>query len=206
MRAELDKNIVLQAAIQKLAAGHRMTEIRLRRLLGEEGYHNYQAEWAEQVQLREELKNPPRAIVEYQERLREATFSYSKAEFASARGQRTTSRRLYALAETQFERTVEYLDAVVAGNDYLEIWLDRPVHFDFGNMPIASCEEFPCVVTSKSLRNLGGGLLALKRSKRQVRIDALQSAFIEAERKECGDAEVEDRLAAAARLRNLANC
>jgi hypothetical protein len=62
----------------------------------------------------------------------------------------------------------------IAGKADLEAWFDRSVHFDASNTPNGSVEILPCVITSRSLRNRGGGLLNLLRTKQQVKIDAVK--------------------------------
>ena len=63
-----------------------------------------------------------------------------------------------AISDMQFERLTEYLSEQIAGRADLECWLDRNVHYDAANAPSLSPDSFPCVITSRSLRNEGGGL------------------------------------------------
>ena len=52
----------------------------LRTWLSKEAYEQFENERLEQQELGKMLKNKPATIVEYEQRLKEATFSYAKAD------------------------------------------------------------------------------------------------------------------------------
>jgi hypothetical protein len=93
------------------------------------------------------------------------------------------------------------------GCEDLQSWLDRPVHHNTIYKPSLCPVAFPSVVTSRSLNNLGGGLLNEKQTKRQVKIDAIERALEELEQGAVDEVQVEvevaKRLAAAVRLKKL---
>ncbi|WP_170528538.1 hypothetical protein [Ruegeria arenilitoris] len=195
----------LESALTKLESGSNVQNRQLRTLLGEEGYARFLDEWREQLELRETLAQKPKVVVEYERRLKEATFAYAKADAASGQGRHKAAKKLMAVSDAKFERLLEFLEENFEGHAGLECWLDRSVRFDAGHEPSLCPDAFPVVVTSRSLRNKGGGLLSMKRSKLQVKIDAVERAL--AEQKDGGtcDAEMLESLAVKAkRLRRLA--
>ena len=49
-----------------------------------------EAEWQEQLELREELKDKPRDLKRYEEKLKQATFQYNRADGYSSKGKVST--------------------------------------------------------------------------------------------------------------------
>ncbi len=180
-----------------------MQNRQLRNLLGSDGFALFEDEWRQQQELRETLRNKPSAIAEYERRLKRATFAYSKADAADRHG-RAAAGELFAEADRQFERLAEYLSENIAGHADLECWLDRGVHYDASNVPTSSADSFPCVITSRSARNEGGGLLHVKRTKRQVKVDAVERALAELEGETGDGAKIAERLAVGRKLKGLA--
>jgi hypothetical protein len=78
------------------------------------------------------------------------------------------------LAETKYERAIEYLQEIIVADSSLRIWFDR--HLDFGagttNLGL-SPEGAPRTVTSRSRHKLSEGLAA-KRSKVEIKGEVLQ--------------------------------
>ncbi len=169
-----DKRVAkLEAVLERLRSGKNVQNRQLRTLLGEAAYAQFEDEWRQQQELRVTLAEKPKEVLEYERRLKEATFAYGKADAASGQGRYKAARSLLATSDTMFERLAEYLAEQIAGKAHLEAWFDRSVHFDASNTPNGSAENFPCVITSRSLRNRGGGLLNVRRTKQQVKIDAV---------------------------------
>lgn len=191
----------LKVALERLRSGKSVQNRQLLALLGEGEFARFEDEWREQKELRETLKSKPVEVAEYEKRLKQALFTYSKADAASRQGRRQAATEFFAIADTQFERLVEYLGEHIAGKADLEAWFDRSVHFDLGSTPSGSADDFPCVVTSRSARNARGGLLRAKRTKRQVKIDALERALEELQADDAENDEVAKRLAAGRKLR-----
>lgn len=190
----------LKAVLERLRGGKNVQNRQLRTLLGEAAYAQFEDEWREQVELRETLKNKPDEVVEYEQLLKQATFAYSKADAASRQDRRKAAAELFSISDTQFERLAEYLRGHVAGKADLETWFDRSVHFDASNTPNGSAENFPRVITSRSLRNRGGGLLNVLRTKQQVKIDAVERMLDELTADGEDFAELAEMLAAKRRL------
>ena len=142
--------------------------------LSKESFEKFEDEWRQQQELREDLKCKPDEILEYELRLKAATFTYSKADSASAKG-RSAAAKMFSAADTEFERLFEYLQEQIVGDVVLERWLDRDVHYDASNAPHSSPENFPRVVTSRSRNRSDGGMLVNMRTKKQVKIDIVES-------------------------------
>ncbi|WP_037306883.1 hypothetical protein [Ruegeria halocynthiae] len=110
----------LQHVLERLRGGKTVQNRQLRTLLGDVAYAQFEYEWREQVELRETLKNKPAEVAEYERLLKRATFAYSKADAASRRGRRKAAAEMFAVADTQFERLVDYLGEQIAGKADLE--------------------------------------------------------------------------------------
>jgi hypothetical protein len=145
MAASDKRSEKLKAALEQLNSGKNVQNRQLRTLLGDEGYALYLDEWRQQQELRATLAQKPKVVLEYERRLKQAIFTYNKADVASRQGRRKTATDLFAVADAQFERVAEYLSEYIAGNADLEAWFDRSVHFDASNTPNGSADDFPCV-------------------------------------------------------------
>lgn len=167
----------LRTAHTKLLQGENVQNRQLRTLLSEEEFARFEGECREQKQLRETLRQKPEEIVEYERLLKMATFTYNRADATSRVGRRTAAAKMFSRADTEFERLAEYLSEKIAGHLELELWLDRDVHFDAATTPTSSSDAFPCVVTSRSLRKTRGGMFAMKRSRREVKLAAIERAI-----------------------------
>ena len=178
------KETKLRALREKLESGSDVQNRDLRRWLSAEEYADYEYDCKTQVELRNELKNKPAAVREYEARLRKATFSYNKGEGDSARGKSKAAQKHFAQADTLFERLHVYLDEIIAADAGLRDWFDRDLDSStFGLTP----GTVPFVITSRSLENDGGGLLSNKRSKRDIKLDAVKWALLAANEDDADD-------------------
>ena len=168
----------LQKIIERLSRGEIVQNRQLKTVLGAEGYARYCYDYHEQEQLREMLKDKPDEIIEYEQRLKAATFAYSKADYRSQKGHRS-AKKMFGASDTQFERLSEYLSENIIGHPELEAWFDRPLAKGLGDSFGVSPHGFPQVVTSKSLKNIGGGYVDQLRSIREVKIDAVKEAILQ---------------------------
>jgi len=169
----------LKQVLERLSRREIVQNRQLKTLLGAEGYARYLDDYCEQEQLREMLGDKPKEIIEYEKRLKTATFAYSKADDKSQKGRSRTAKKMFCDADTLFERLTEYLSENIAGHGSLETWFDRPlatgVEDSFGLSP----DSFPQVINSRSLKNAGGGYLINKRTIRGVKVDAVKFALEE---------------------------
>ena len=175
----------------------------LRTWLSKEAYEQLENERLEQQELGKMLKNKPAQIVEYEQRLKKATFSYAKADAASRAGRHKVAQKMSGASNTQFERLLEFLAEIMDANPTLQMWFDRNAIFDATNSPHTSAEEFPCVITSLSLRNKKGGMLNSKRTIRRLKEDAVEREIEELTTKTMDENLLAKRLAAGQRLRKL---
>ena len=75
----------LEAIAEKLNCGENVQNRLLQTWLGEDEYAQIEAEWQEQIKLRKELKDKPTDLKRYEEKLREATFNFNRAEGRKAK-------------------------------------------------------------------------------------------------------------------------
>ena len=68
--------------------------------LSEEAYEKLEYEWQEQLELRSELKDKPSDLKRYEEKLKQATFNYNRAEGYSSKGKHSTAKKFYKKSET----------------------------------------------------------------------------------------------------------
>jgi len=174
-----DKQIAkLQKIIERLSGGEIVQNRQLKTVLGNEGYARYLSDCEYQKYLRVMLKDKPDEIIEYERRLKAATFAYSKADYKSQKGHRS-AKKMFGASDTQFERLSEYLSENIIGHPELEAWFDRPLTKCLGDSFGVSPDGFPQIVTSKSLKNTGGGYSHYLRTIREVKMDAVNAALLE---------------------------
>jgi len=174
-----DKQIAkLQKIIERLSGGEIVQNRQLKTVLGNEGYARYLSDCEYQKYLRVMLKDKPDEIIEYEQRLKAATFAYSKADYKSQKGHRS-AKKMFGASDTQFERLSEYLSENIIGHPELEAWFDRPLTKCLGDSFGVSPDGFPQIITSKSLKNTGGGYSHYLRTIREVKMDAVNAALLE---------------------------
>ena len=90
------------------------------------------------------------------------------------------------------------------GHAELEVWFDRSLIKCLGDSFGVSPDGFPQIVTSKSLKNTGGGYSHYMRTIREVKMDAVNAALLELSTPEPETViEKEDLKAKLKRLRKL---
>jgi hypothetical protein len=169
----------LKQVLTRLSRGEIVQNRQLKTVLGTEGYARYCYDYREQEQLREMLADKPKVITEYERRLKAATFSYNKADNKSVKGQHKTAHKMFNCTDTLFERLAEYLSEKIAGDLDLEAWFDRSLTKCLGDSFGVSPDGFPQIVTSKSLKNTGGGYSHYMRTIREVKMDAVKAILEE---------------------------
>ena len=204
MQISPDKQIAkLQKIIERLRRGEFVQNRQLKTVLGTEEYARYLSDCEYQRYLRAMLKDKPDEIVEYERRLKVATFAYSKADYRSQKGHRS-AKKMFGASDTQFERLSEYLSENIIGHPELEAWFDRPLAKGLGDSFGVSPHGFPQIITSKSLKNTGGGYFHYLRTIREVKLDAVNAALLELSTPEPeAVVEKEDLKARLKRLRKL---
>ena len=152
------------------------------------------------------LENRPYTEVsEYERRLKAATFAYNKADSKSQKGHRS-AKKMFGASDRLFERLSEYLTEKLVGHLDLETWFDRPLAIGAEDSFSLTPSGFPQIITSKSLKNKGGGYLSRKRTIRQVKIDAVNAALLELSTSEPeAIVDTTDQMARFKRLKNLSS-
>ena len=94
LSAEETKRLAkLKAIADKLRRGENVQNRQLQKWLSEEEYAQLEYEWHEQLELRSELNDKPSDLKRYEEKLREATFNYNRAEGYSSKGKHSILQR-----------------------------------------------------------------------------------------------------------------
>ena len=92
---EAKRLLKLEAIAEKLKRGGNVLNRQLQTWWSEDEYAQLELEWQEQLELRSELKDKPSDLKRYEEKLREATFNYNRAEGYSSKGKHTTAKTFY---------------------------------------------------------------------------------------------------------------
>jgi hypothetical protein len=195
----IQRTVKLEALLERLRRGEDVQNRDLETWLGEAEYANYLYERQTQQELRDELKNKPSEVREYERRLRLALLAYNKGEGASTRGKHVAAKRYFAEAETLFEHTLEYLQEIIQADRSLCVWFDRDTEWTIESEASIDPVSVPRVVTSRSLDNRGGGLTSRLQGKRDVKIAAVERALAAAD-VETGQDEVDLNAAQRAEL------
>ncbi|MFL2841754.1 MAG: hypothetical protein ACJ0BH_03645 [Candidatus Puniceispirillaceae bacterium] len=98
-RDEATKLAKLEAIAAKLRRGENAQNRQLQTWLSEDEYEQLEYEWQEQLELRSELKDKPSDLKRYEEKLKQATFHYNRAEGYSSKGKHSTAQKFYGKSE-----------------------------------------------------------------------------------------------------------
>ena len=131
-----------------------MQNRQLQKWLSEEEYEQLEYEWQEQLELREELKHKPSDLKRYEEKLKQATFNYNRAEGYRSKGKHTTAKKFYDKSENLCEDALEILQEILHYDSSLRVWFDRDISFDVGSDLSADIASLPRLVTSSSNEKL----------------------------------------------------
>ena len=134
----------------KLKRGEIVQNRQLQTWLSEEEYQQFEYKWQEQLELREELKDKPSDLKRYEEKLKQATFNYNRAEGYSSKGKHSTARKFYDKSESLREDALEILHEILHYDSGLRVWFDRDISFELGGDLSADIASLPRLVTSRS--------------------------------------------------------
>ena len=158
----------------KLLDGQDVQNRQLIKWLGDGAFKQMEGEWKQQQSLRVDLSSPPEEIIEYKERLQKVNLLYSRAENYSRRKRTAAAEDMYHKSEVLAEQLIEFLHEFLQTDQGLQIWFDRlPDENNRGLTPAS----LPQVINSRSRFNQGGGYADIKKSKREVKIDAVERAI-----------------------------
>ena len=157
LTAEEAKRLEKLAAIaEKLRRGENVQNRLLQTWLSEEEYAQLEYEWKEQLELREELKDKPSELKRYEEKLKQATFNYNRAEGYSSKDKHSTAKKFYDKSESLCEDALEILQEILHYDSSLRVWFDRDISFEVGSDLSADIVSLPRLVTSRSHEKLSG--------------------------------------------------
>lgn len=144
----------LEGIADKLKRGQNVQNRQLQTWLSEEEYEQLEYEWQEQLELREELKDKPSDLKRYEEKLKQATFNYNRAEGYSSKGKHFTAKKFYDKSESLCEEALEILQEILHYDSSLRVWFDRDISFELGGGLSADIVSLPRLVTSHSNEKL----------------------------------------------------
>jgi len=144
----------LEGIADKLKSGESVQNRQLQTWLSEEEYEQLEYEWQEQLELRNELKDKPSDLKRYEEKLKQATFNYNRAEGYSSKGKHSTAKKFYDKSESLCEDALEILQEILHYDSSFRVWFDRDISFDVGSDLSADIVSLPRLVTSRSNEKL----------------------------------------------------
>ena len=165
----------LEAIADNLKRGENVQNRQLKTWLSEEEYEQLEYEWREQLELPEELKDKPSDLKRYEDKLKQATFNYNRAESYSNKGKRSTAKKYYGKSESLCEDALEILQEILHNDSSLRIWFDRNISFDVGGGLSADIASIPRLVTSRSNEKLSDD--SRLTSKQSVKLAVIERAM-----------------------------
>lgn len=167
----------LKELLARLKRGGIVQNRDLRTWLGEEAYAAYQAEWAEQIEIRALLKVKPEDISTYEQLLRKAQIFENRAAAANARSRQQSAQVLFAKAQAGYDLALEFLEEAVAADPSLTAWLDRAVKWSPQECRSLCAVDMPRAITSRRGGIRGGGWRGALLTKRELKVTILMRAI-----------------------------
>ena len=140
----------LETIADKFRRGENVQNRQLQTWLSEDEYAQLEYEWKEQLELRSELKDKPSELKRYEDKLKQANFSYNRAEGYSSKGKHSTAKKFYNKSESRCEDALEILQEILHSDSTLRVWFDRDISFEVGGELSADIVSLPRLVTSRS--------------------------------------------------------
>ena len=165
----------LETIADKLKRGENVQNRQLQTWLSEDEYAQIEAEWQEQLELRVELKEKPSDLKRYEEKLKQATFNYNRAEGYSSKGKYSTAKKFYNKCESLCEEALEKLQEILHYDSTLRVWFDRDISFEVGGSLSADIVSLPRLVTSRSHEKLSDD--SRLTSKQSVKLAVVERAI-----------------------------
>ena len=180
---EVKRLAKLETIANKLKRGENVQNRQLQTWLGEEEYEQLETEWQEQLSLRETLKDKPSELKRYEDKLKQATFSYNRAEGFSNKGKHSTAKNFYNKSESLCEDALEILQEILHYDSSLRVWFDRDISFEVGGDLSADIVSLPRIVTSRSHEKLSDDSRLTSK-----KMEAIQQQMVEAKKNERANA------------------
>ena len=165
----------LEGLANRLKRGENVQNRQLQTWLSEEEYEQLEYEWKEQLELRDELKDKPSELKRYEEKLKQATFNYNRAEGYSSKGKHSTAKNFYNKSEILCEDALEILEEILHYDSSVRVWFDRDISFEVGGEFSADIVSLPRLVTSRSHEKLSDD--SRISSKRSVKLAVVERAM-----------------------------
>jgi hypothetical protein len=127
------------------------------------------------LDLHNELKDKPSDLKRYEEKLREATFYYNRAEGYSSKGKHSTAKKFYNKSESLCEDAIVILHEILHSDSTLRVWFDRDISFEVGGELSADIVSLPRLVTSRSHEKLSDD--SRLTSKQSVKLAVVERAM-----------------------------
>ena len=169
----------LEGMCHQLKRGKNVQNRQLKHWLTENEYKEFEESWKQQKEMRIDCSDKPSEVVEYEEKLSKAIFTYNRAEGYRRKRKSKSAREMGQKADVQFERLLEYFEEIMAADLSLQTWFDSGVDLTPNGDTTLSPQGVPRVVTSRSLDLQHGGLSSFISSKKEVKIQSLENAIDE---------------------------
>ena len=166
----------LEVIAAKLKRGENVQNRQLQAWLNEVEYAKIEAEWQEQLELREELKDKPDELKRYEDKLKEAIMMRNRSDAYHRKGKKFAAYKFDGKCESLCEDAVEILQEIVAADASLQIWFDRHLDFEHGSLIDSSLGNLPRLVTSRSIEKLSDDSRLVK--KIDVKISIVEGAML----------------------------
>ena len=172
---EVKRLAKLEAIADKLKHGENVQNRQLKTWLSKDEYIQIGAEWHEQLELRNKLKDKPSELKRYEEKLKEAIMMCNRSDAYHRKGKKSAAYKLDSKCESLCEDALEILQEIVTADASLQIWFDRNLDFGHGSLIDASLSNLPRLVTSRSIEKLSGDSRLVK--KIDVKISVVERAI-----------------------------
>ncbi len=166
----------LQDIQSKLEQGQHVQNRRLQTWLTDEQYALIDELWQSQKDLRDELKDKPDAIKEYEERLRAAIFQHNRADGYRRRGKKQLAEHMDDRCIDALEDLLERYAEMIDQDQSLRAWFDRELDWGHGGDATADLASVPRPITSTSTQ-ANGSLMHNKMTKREVKQQIVEQAI-----------------------------
>ncbi|MTJ04770.1 MAG: hypothetical protein FH759_08785 [Sediminimonas qiaohouensis] len=169
---EQKKLAALEDIKHKLEQRQHVQNRRLQNWLTVDEYAAIDELWDEQRDLREELKDKPDAIVEYEERLRRAIFYDNRANHYRKQGKSRSAEEMRSKSVSALEDMLERYAEMIQKDLSLHSWFDRQLDWAHGGDATADLASVPRVITSSS-----SDAMHNKMTKREVKLSVVERAI-----------------------------
>ena len=165
----------LEVIAEKLRRGENVQNRQLQTWLSDDEYAQIEAEWQEQLALRETFKDKPSELKRYEEKLKEAIMMRNRSDAYHRKGNKASAYKLDSKCESLCEDALEILQEIVQYDASLQIWFDRELDFGHGSLIDASIGNLPRLVTSRSIDKKRGDIRLA--SKQSVKLAVVERAM-----------------------------